>query len=50
MKINSIRIYAECLEQGLDFKEYLLEIDNIYIPKPKSAMLDNDSKLFKILI
>ncbi|MDY3113011.1 MAG: hypothetical protein SOW25_01625, partial [Helicobacter sp.] len=55
MKINSIRIYAECLEQGLDFKEYLLEIDNkltidnIYIPKPKGKMLDNDSKLFKIL-
>lgn len=55
MEIKSIRIYAECLEQGMDFKDYLLEIDqsleiyNIYIPKTREEILPLDSKLSKIL-
>lgn len=55
MKIDELRIYAECLEQGLDFKDYLLEIDNsllirnIYLPKFKNEPLETDSALLKIL-
>ncbi|BCZ18349.1 hypothetical protein NHP190003_16310 (plasmid) [Helicobacter sp. NHP19-003] len=55
MKIDEIRIYAECLEQGLDFKDYLLEIDrdlfikNIYLPKFRGEPRDNDSQLLRIL-
>ena len=55
MRIDEVRVYAECLEQGLDFKDYLLDIDknlkiyNVYIPKPRGEILDTDSKLFKIL-
>lgn len=55
MKIKEIRIYAECLEQGLDFKDYFLEINkelkiyNIYLSKAKGKTLYSDSKLSKIL-
>lgn len=49
-----IRIYAECLEQGLDFKEYLHNIDssfnikNIYPTKARSNITTTDSILQKI--
>lgn len=55
MQIDELRIYAECLEQGLDFKDYFLEIDNsllirnIYLPKFKNEPLETDSTLLKIL-
>ena len=41
MKIEEIRVYAEVLEQGLDFKEYLIkagfngEIHNVYTKKSR---------------
>ena len=53
MKIDEIRIYAECLEQGLDFKEYLIDtnlpIKNIYLPKLRGEINSADSQLLKIL-
>ena len=54
MKIDEIRIYSGCLEQGLDFKSYLLEIDknliikNIYPTKNRDAISESDSILQKI--
>lgn len=54
MKIDEIRIYSGCLEQGLDFKNYFLEIDknllikNIYPTKNRGAILESDSILQKI--
>lgn len=49
-----IRIYAECLEQGLDFKEYLhninssFNIKNIYLTKARGNITTIDSILQKI--
>ena len=54
MKVDEIRIYSGCLEQGLDFKNYFLEIDknlfikNIYPTKNRGAILESDSILQKI--
>ena len=54
MEIDEIRIYSGCLEQGLDFKSYILEIDknliikNIYPAKNRGAILEVDSILQKI--
>lgn len=54
MNIDEIRIYAGCLEQGLDFKDYFLNIDNnltiknIYSAKKRVAILESDSILQKI--
>ena len=54
MKIDEIRIYSGCLEQGLDFKNYFLEIDknllikNIYPTKNRGTILESDSILQKI--
>lgn len=54
MKISEIRIYAECLEQGLDFKEYFLTIDkncsikNIYPTKARGNIANTHSILEKI--
>ena len=54
MEIDEIRIYSGCLEQGLDFKSYILEIDknliikNIYPTKNRGAILEVDSILQKI--
>lgn len=48
MKIDKIRIYAEVLEQGLDFKNYIIEngykgdIENIYTKKIKKGYSKND--------
>lgn len=49
-----IRVYAECLEQGLDFKEYLhninssFNIKNIYPTKARGNITTKDSILQKI--
>lgn len=54
MIIDELRIYAGCLEQGLDFREYFLSIDknlhikNIYPTKSKGAILQTDSILQRI--
>ena len=54
MKIDELRIYAEVLEQGLDFKEYLLangadfEIKNIYAKKARSEITSADSLVDRI--
>lgn len=54
MIIDELRIYAGCLEQGLDFREYFVSIDknlhikNIYPTKSKGAILETDSILQKI--
>lgn len=54
MRIDEIRIYAGCLEQGLDFKDYFLNIDknliikNIYPTKTRGVILESDSILQKI--
>lgn len=54
MKIDSIRIYAEVLEQGLDFKEYIIKsglrcpIYNIYTKKIHGEILAKDSVVEKI--
>lgn len=54
MQIEELRIYAECLEQGLDFKEYFLNINanlkikNIYPTKARGSLLESDSILQKI--
>ncbi|MCX2717428.1 hypothetical protein OQH61_06740 [Helicobacter sp. MIT 21-1697] len=54
MQIDEIRIYAECLEQGLDFKDYFLNINkhfiikNIYPTKARGTILKTDSNLQKI--
>ena len=49
MKIDEIRIYAEVLEQGIDFKEYLIKagfsgrILNIYTKKGREGITSKDS-------
>ena len=49
MNIDEIRIYAEVLEQGIDFKEYLMKagytgnVKNIYIRKSREGITDKDS-------
>ena len=54
MQIDEIRIYSGCLEQGLDFKTYLLGIDsgllikNIYPTKSRQELKESDSILQKI--
>ena len=54
MQIDEIRIYSGCLEQGLDFKSYLLSIDsgllikNIYPTKSRQELKESDSILQKI--
>ncbi|WP_231860254.1 hypothetical protein [Helicobacter himalayensis] len=54
MKIDELRIYAECLEQGLDFKEYFSKINkdfgikNIYFTKIRGNLLATDSILQRI--
>lgn len=54
MRIDELRIYSGCLEQGLDFKNYFLNIDknllvkNIYPTKARQAIRQSDSILQKI--
>lgn len=54
MKIDSIRVYAEVLEQGIDFKEYLKKsgytgkIANIYTKKIHGEFSSNDSLISRI--
>lgn len=54
MWIDELRIYSGCLEQGLDFKNYFLNIDkdllvkNIYPTKARQVIRQNDSILQKI--
>ncbi len=54
MKIDSIRIYAEVLEQGIDFKEYLKSvgitcpIHNIYTKKAHGEIISQDSLVSRI--
>lgn len=61
MNIQEVRIYSECLEQGLDFKDYFLNfnanfnIKNIYISKNKNYQYDSwikilDFKKFDLII
>lgn len=55
MQVDEIRIYAECLEQGLDFKDYFLDINkhfiikNIYPTKARETISKEDSILQKII-
>ncbi len=54
MKIDVIRIYAEVLEQGIDFKEYLKDIGiicpiiNIYTKKVHGEIISSDSLVSRI--
>lgn len=54
MKIDEIRIYAEVLEQGLDFKEYISHlgytcpIKNIYTKKSRQNICENDTLVDKL--
>ncbi len=54
MKIEEIRIYAEVLEQGIDFKEYILKsgitcpIKNIYSKKIHGEIISTDSIITRI--
>jgi len=53
MKIDEIRIYAEVLEQGLDFKEYICNINNhvvknIYTKKGREEISSADSLITRI--
>lgn len=54
MKINAIRIYAEVLEQGLDFKEYIKStgyqgpIYNAYTKKSREGFSSKDSIIDRI--
>lgn len=54
MKIDNIRIYAEVLEQGLDFKEYLTKsgiscpIFNVYTKKIIGEITSHDSLVDRI--
>ena len=54
MKIDSIRIYAEVLEQGLDFKEYIIKsgincpIFNVYTKKIIGEIRSVDSLVDRI--
>lgn len=54
MKIDVIRIYAEVLEQGIDFKEYFQGIGiecpiiNIYTKKVHGEIVSSDSLVSRI--
>ncbi len=54
MKIDEIRIYSEVLEQGLDFKEYIkninskLVVTNVYTKKLRGEFKDGDSIIDRI--
>ena len=54
MKINSLRVYAEVLEQGIDFKEYLKKsgyacrIDNVYTKKISGEFSSSDSLVDRV--
>lgn len=54
MQIDELRIYSGCLEQGLDFKGYFLELDkdlpikNIYPTKSRQEVNKMDSILQKV--
>lgn len=54
MKISELRIYAEVLEQGLDFKKYIAKIlpecpiKNIYTKKLRSEIISSDSIIDRI--
>ncbi len=54
MKISELRIYAEVLEQGLDFKKYITKIlpecsiKNIYTKKLRSEIVGSDSIIDRI--
>lgn len=54
MKIESIRVYAEVLEQGLDFKDYLEKcgfngvIKNVYTKKVRGEISESDSLISRI--
>lgn len=54
MRIDEIRIYAEVLEQGLDFKEYISDlgyscpIKNVYTKKSREAISQNDTMIDRI--
>lgn len=54
MRIDSIRVYAEVLEQGLDFKEYILRsgfrgpVTNVYTKKARNEFFDDDSLVDRI--
>lgn len=54
MKIDQIRIYAEVLEQGLDFKDYVkryssdLHVINVYTKKGRTQNLESDSLIDRI--
>lgn len=54
MKIDEIRIYAEVLEQGLDFKEYVQKagfegtVRNIYTKKGRGEFVPTDSLVDRI--
>lgn len=54
MKIDQIRVYAEVLEQGIDFKEYIQSIDkslpviNVYTKKARGEITSTDSLIERI--
>lgn len=54
MKIDTLRIYAEVLEQGIDFKEYFQDIGidcpimNIYTKKVHGEIVSSDSLVSRI--
>lgn len=54
MKMDGIRIYAEVLEQGLDFKEYIIKsgincpIFNVYTKKIIGEITSDDSLVDRI--
>ncbi|MBQ9648701.1 MAG: hypothetical protein IJV43_10135 [Oscillospiraceae bacterium] len=54
MTINEIRVYAEVLEQGLDFGEYIRQagytgkIVNVYAKKARDEFSERDSKVDRI--
>mgnify|MGYP004422529511 CR=1 FL=1 len=49
MKIDEIRIYSGCLEQGLDFKSYLLEIDKNLIIKNIYPTKNREKKIYYVI-
>lgn len=54
MKIDEIRIYAEVLEQGIDFKDYFLKaglkcpIKNVYAKKGRNSSSDEDNLITRL--
>ena len=54
MKIDELRVYAEVLEQGLDFKDYLIRtsfkgpIKIIYSKKGRSNITSDDSLISRL--